>query len=112
MKEYNRGFLHSCLKFKYLRKNCCKRSIVHIMVKGDSMAGNRDINKRLCRFPESQISSFALQVAVSNALSKPETVVEFLPLLKQVGFRQRKRVPRDEDGKPIIEDTISGDFDF
>ena len=78
----------------------------------DAMAGNRDINKRLCRFPESQISSFALQVAVSNALSKPETVVEFLPLLKQVGFRQRKRVPRDEDGKPIIEDTISGDFDF
>lgn len=67
----------------------------------DAMAGNRDINKRLCRFPESQISSFALQVAVSNALSKPETVVEFLPLLKQVGFRQRKRVPRDEDGKPI-----------
>lgn len=59
----------------------------------DAMAGNRDINKRLCRFPESQISSFALQVAVSNALSKPETVVEFLPLLKQVGFRQRKRVP-------------------
>jgi plasmid replication initiation protein len=52
----------------------------------DAMAGNRDINKRLCRFPESQISSFALQVAVSNALSKPETVVEFLPLLKQVGF--------------------------
>lgn len=78
----------------------------------DAMAGNRDINKRLCRFPESQISSFALQVAVSNALSKPETVAEFLPLLKQVGFRQRKRVPRDEDGKPIIEDTISGDFDF
>lgn len=62
----------------------------------DAMAGNRDINRRLCRFPESQISSFALQVAVSNALSKPETVVEFLPLLKQVGFRQRKRVPRDE----------------
>lgn len=59
----------------------------------DAMAGNRDINRRLCRFPESQISSFALQVAVSNALSKPETVVEFLPLLKQVGFRQRKRVP-------------------
>lgn len=55
----------------------------------DAMAGNRDINRRLCRFPESQISSFALQVAVSNALSKPETVVEFLPLLKQVGFRQR-----------------------
>lgn len=52
----------------------------------DAMAGNRDINRRLCRFPESQISSFALQVAVSNALSKPETVVEFLPLLKQVGF--------------------------
>ena len=78
----------------------------------DAMAGNRDINKRLCRFPESQISSFALQVAVSNALSKPETVVEFLPLLKQVGFRQRKRIPRDEDGKPIIEDTISANFDF
>ena len=78
----------------------------------DAMAGNRDINKRLCRFPESQISSFALQVAVSNALSKPETVVEFLPLLKQVGFRQRKRVPRDEDGKPIIEDTISDSFSF
>lgn len=78
----------------------------------DAMAGNRDINKRLCRFPESQISSFALQVAVSNALSKPETVVEFLPLLKQVGFRQRKRVPRDENGKPIIEDTISDSFSF
>lgn len=78
----------------------------------DAMSGNRDINKRLCRFPESQISSFALQVAVSNALSKPETVAEFLPLLKQVGFRQRKRIPRDEDGKPIIEDTISADFDF
>lgn len=78
----------------------------------DAMAGNRDINRRLCRFPESQISSFALQVAVSNALSKPETVVEFLPLLKQVGFRQRKRVPRDEDGKPIIEDTISDSFSF
>lgn len=78
----------------------------------DAMAGNRDINRRLCRFPESQISSFALQVAVSNALSKPETVAEFLPLLKQVGFRQRKRIPRDEDGKPIIEDTISADFDF
>lgn len=78
----------------------------------DAMAGNRDINKRLCRFPESQISSFALQVAVSNALSKPETVVEFLPLLKQVGFRQRKRVSRDEDGRPIIEDTISDSFSF
>lgn len=78
----------------------------------DAMAGNRDINRRLCRFPESQISSFALQVAVSNALSKPETVVEFLPLLKQVGFRQRKRVPRDEDGRPIIEDTISDSFSF
>jgi hypothetical protein len=37
-----------------------------------------------------------------------------LPLLKQVGFGKhgRKRVPRDEDGKPIIEDTISDTFSF
>lgn len=78
----------------------------------DAMNGNREISDRLCQFPESRISAYALRVAVSNALSKPKVLASFLPLLKQVGFRQRKRIPRDEDGKPIIEDTISANFDF
>ena len=76
----------------------------------DAMNGNREISDRLCQFPESRISAYALRV--SNALSKPKVLASFLPLLKQVGFRQRKRIPRDEDGKPIIEDTISANFDF
>ncbi len=78
----------------------------------DAMNGNSGISDRLCQFPESRISAYALRVAVSNALSKPKVLASFLPLLKQVGFRQRKRIPRDEDGKPIIEDTISANFDF
>lgn len=78
----------------------------------DAMNGNREISDRLCQFPESRISAYALRVAVSNALSKPKVLASFLPLLKQVGFRQRKQIPRDEDGKPIIEDTISANFDF
>ena len=77
-----------------------------------AMNGNREISDRLCQFPESRISAHALRVAVSNALSKPKVLASFLPLLKQVGFRQRKRIDRDEDGKPIIEDTISANFDF
>lgn len=75
---------------------------------------NREINRRLCRFPESSVSYTALRTAVAKALADQKIAASFLPLLKQVGFGKhgRKRVPRDEDGKPIIEDTISDSFSF
>ena len=80
----------------------------------DAMAVNQEINRRLCRFPESNVSYSALRTAVAKALADPKTAATFLPLLKQLGFGKqgRKRVPRDEDGKPIIEDTISDSFSF
>ena len=80
----------------------------------DAMEINREINRRLCRFPESSVSYTALRTAVAKALANQKIAASFLPLLKQVGFGKhgRKRVPRDEDGKPIIEDTISDTFSF
>lgn len=80
----------------------------------DAMEINREINRRLCRFPESSVSYSALRTAVAKALADQKIAATFLPLLRQVGFGKhgRKRVPRDEDGKPIVEDTISADFDF
>ena len=80
----------------------------------DAMAVNQEINRRLCRFPESNVSYSALRTAVAKALADQKTAATFLPLLKQLGFGKqgRKRVPRDEDGKPIIEDTISDSFSF
>lgn len=80
----------------------------------DAMAVNQEINRRLCRFPESSVSYTALRTAVAKALADQKIAATFLPLLKQVGWGKggRKRIPRDEDGKPIIEDTISADFDF
>jgi len=80
----------------------------------EAMEINREINRRLCRFPESSVSYSALRTAVAKALADPKIAATFLPLLKQVGFGKqgRKRVPRDEDGKPIIEDTISDTFTF
>ena len=80
----------------------------------DAMEINREINRRLCRFPESSVSYTALRTAVAKALADQKIAATFLPLLKQVGFGKqgRKRVPRDEDGKPIVEDTISDTFSF
>lgn len=80
----------------------------------DAMAVNQEINRRLCRFPESNVSYSALRTAVAKALADQKTAATFLPLLKQLGFGKqgRKRVPCDEDGKPIIEDTISDSFSF
>lgn len=80
----------------------------------NAMEINREINRRLCRFPESRVSYSALRTAVAKALADQKTAATFLPLLKQVGFGKqgRKRAPRDEDGKPIIEDTISDTFSF
>lgn len=80
----------------------------------EAMEINREINRRLCRFPESSVSYSALRTAVAKALADPKIAATFLPLLKQVGFGKqgRKRAPRDEDGKPIIEDTISDTFSF
>lgn len=80
----------------------------------EAMEINREINRRLCRFPESSVSYSALRTAVAKALADPKIAATFLPLLKQVGFGKqgRKRVPRDEDGKPIVEDTISDTFTF
>lgn len=81
----------------------------------EAMDFNREIRHRLERFPESYNPHVAvLTNAVAKALANPKIAATFLPLLKQVGFGKgrRKRVPRDEDGKPIIEDTISGDFGF
>jgi plasmid replication initiation protein len=80
----------------------------------DAMAVNQEINRRLCRFPESSVSYTALRTAVAKALADPKIAATFLPLLKQVGWGKggRKRIPRDEDGKPIIEDTISDTFTF
>lgn len=79
----------------------------------NAMSSDREVNQRLCRFPESQISYKALQQALERALADPKTLTEFLPLMKKIGcYKPRKRIPRDEDGKPIIEDTISADFDF
>lgn len=77
-----------------------------------AMSSDREINQRLCRFPESQISYEALKQALRKTLANQEMATEFYPLLKKVGYKPRRRIPRDEDGKPIIEDTISGDFDF
>lgn len=80
----------------------------------DAMAVNQEINRRLCRFPESSVSYTALRTAVAKTLADQQIAASFLPLLKQVGFGKhgRKRVPRDENGKPIIEDTISDTFSF
>lgn len=80
----------------------------------DAMAVNQEINRRLCRFPESSVSYTALRTAVAKALADQKIAATFLPLLKQVGWGKggRKRIPRDEDGKPIIEDTISDTFTF
>lgn len=77
-----------------------------------AMSSDREINQRLCRFPESQISYEALKQALRKALANQEMATEFYPLLKKVGYKPRRRIPRDEDGRPIIEDTISADFDF
>lgn len=79
----------------------------------NAMSSDREVNQRLCRFPESQISYKALQQALERALADPKTLAEFLPLMRKIGcYKPKKRVPKDENGKPIIEDTISGDFDF
>lgn len=80
----------------------------------DAMSCNAEINRRLCRFPESNISYPALRTAVANALADPKIAATFLPLLKLVGYgrRGRKKVSRDEKEKEIVEDTISGTFDF
>jgi hypothetical protein len=88
--------------------------ITFIFLNVDAMAVNQEINRRLCRFPESSVSYTALRTAVAKALADQQIAASFLPLLKQVGFGKhgRKRVPRDEDGKPIIEDTISDTFSF
>ena len=77
-----------------------------------AMSSDREINQRLCRFPESQISYEALKQALRKALANQEMATEFYPLLKKVGYKPRRRIPRDEDGKPIIEDTISDTFSF
>lgn len=77
-----------------------------------AMSSDREINQRLCRFPESQISYEALKQALRKTLANQEMATEFYPLLKKVGYKPRRRIPRDEDGKPIIEDTISDSFSF
>lgn len=78
-------------------------------------AEDRVVQRYLFKFPESQRSYDALEQAVYRTLGDPKKAVTLLPALIQVGYykqRRKKRVPRDEDGKPIIEDTISANFDF
>lgn len=64
----------------------------------DAMNGNREISNRLCQFPESRISAYALRVAVSNALSKPKVLASFLPLLNKLASVKENEFPETKMG--------------